>query len=155
MHLNVLWPGHLNGHEWEIEWQAYRDKRLSFEMVTQLGVSCYNEFLNYCVWAAEMSQSKTASSDCLSWRTESCCKDLNIKVFRSFSPTFREFQIRELVCQSCAREKKTPKEYAEYFICGLQRKEQTSTKESASSTRYFSCYTLDNAKILEREQRER
>lgn len=37
-----------------------------------------------CYFIAEMSQSKTASSDCLSQRTESCCKDSNIKTSDPF-----------------------------------------------------------------------
>lgn len=62
---------------------------------------------------------------------------------KSFSPTLREFQIRELVCQLWEKEKDSKKS----LVCGLKRVEQTYTKESANSRRYILCYTLDISKF--------
>lgn len=79
---------------------------------------------------SEMSQSKTASSDCLSWRTESCCKDLNIKVFRSFSPRISNGRIG--LSKLWEKEKESKNKH---------------TQRNPPASRYFSCYSLEDTKF--------
>lgn len=131
--------GHLNGHVWEIKWKAYA-LRWWHSWMFLATVSSWTTELVFWSWNVPKQNS-------IKWRLQpdnwELLQRLKHQGFRSFSPTLREFQIRELVCQSCGRKKKGSKEATRGFVCGLQCKEQTCTKECAGSRRY----TLDWAKF--------